>query len=96
VLVGTEGYFGTLPDGLQIYLEKAPNTTVVGVGYPISEIPQKLTDGLGDSRVFLLVNDSRFRIESKEGLKLISSYPKATQLSGVQENLLFFELTGKE
>lgn len=93
VLVGTEGYFGTLPDGLQIYLEKVPNITIIGVGYPIKEIPEKLTNGLGDNRVYLLVNDTRFEIKNSEHLKLIASYPKARNLdTDSRENLLFFEI----
>lgn len=97
VLVGTEGYFGTLPDGLQIYLEKVPNTTVIGVGYPIKEIPEKLTNGIIDNQVFLLVNDTRFEIKNTSGLKLIATYPKALNpKTGNRENLLFFEvLKGK-
>jgi len=93
VLVGTEGYFGTLPDGLQIYLEKVPNTTVIGVGYPIKEIPQSLLNGLKENRVFLVANDSRFQIVNQESLRLINSYPKAPNpVTGKQENLLFFEI----
>lgn len=93
VLVGTEGYFGTLPDGLQIYLEKFPNITVIGVGQPVTEISSKLTDALQDNRVFLLVNDSRLKIEDFSRLKLINKYPKArNQKTGTQENLLLFEV----
>lgn len=93
VLVGTEGYFGTLPDGLQIYLEKVPNITIIGVGYPINEISSKLTDGLKDSRVFLLVNDTRFKVKETKGLRLVAKYPKAVSAkTGNQENLLFFEI----
>jgi hypothetical protein len=93
VLAGTEGFFGTLPDGLQIYLEKIPNITVIGVGYPIKEIPEKLTNALVDNRVFLLVNDSRFEVKNTLNLKLISKYPKAENpKTGSQENLLFFEI----
>ncbi|MGI5826536.1 MAG: ArnT family glycosyltransferase [Patescibacteria group bacterium] len=92
VLVGTEGFFGTLPDGLQIYLEGVPNVTVIGVGQPIKEISAKLTDGLVDNRVFLLVNDSRFKIKDTTNLRLIAKYPKAVSKDGHQENLLFFEI----
>lgn len=93
ILVGTEGYFGTLPDGLQVYLEKVPNITVVGVGYPIKEMPLKLADGLSENRVFLLVNDSRFQMETTPGLKLIAKYPKAeSPQTKTRENLLFFEV----
>jgi len=93
VLIGTEGFFGTLPDGLQIYLEKIPNITIIGVGYPIKGIPDKLTNALRDNKVFLLVNDSRFEVKETQNLKLISKYPKAENLkTGFRENLLFFEI----
>lgn len=91
VLVGTEGYFGTLPDGLQIYLEKVPNITIIGVGQPITEISPKLLDGLKDNKVFLLVNDTRLKIKDPR-LNLLSKYPKAVDKTGNQENLLFFEI----
>ncbi len=93
VLVGTEGYFGTLPDGLQIYLESVPNITIIGVGQPITEISPKLLDGLKDNRVFLLVNDSRLKISNINKLKSIAKYPKAVNSHGTQENLLLFEVT---
>jgi len=93
VLVGTEGYFGTLPDGLQIYLEKLPNITVIGVGYPIKTIPSKLTEGLKDNRVFLVVNDSRFETVDDNTWKIISKYPKAiNQKTNSRESLLFLEV----
>ncbi len=92
VLVGTEGYFGTLPDGLQMYLEKVPNITIIGVGQPVLEISPKLIDGLVDNRVFLLVNDTRLKINNDPRLKLVEKYPKTTSSSGTQENLLLFEI----
>jgi len=91
ILVGTEGYFGTLPDGLQIYLEKVPNTTVIGVGYPITKIPEALENSLRDNKVYLVVNDSRMRYNNPQKLKLIERYPKAKGPNG-QENLLFYEI----
>ncbi|HUV71535.1 MAG TPA: glycosyltransferase family 39 protein [Clostridia bacterium] len=94
VLVGTEGYFGTLPDGLQIYLEKAPNITIIGLGQPIREISSKLTNALADNRVFLLVNDSRLEVVDSKKIKLINQFPKAKNLqTGSQENLLLFEIS---
>ena len=92
VLVGTEGFFGTLPDGLQIYLEGVPNVTVIGIGQPVREISPKLTDGLIDNRVFVLVNDSRFEMADTKNLRLVDKYAKATGSDGRQENLLFFEV----
>lgn len=93
VLVGTEGFFGTLPDGLQIYLEKVPHVTIIGVGYPILEVPKSLINSLVDNEVYLVVNQSRLLISpQKQGLKLIREYPKAVNPEGKQDKLLFFEV----
>ena len=43
VIVGTEGYFGTLPDGLQIYTNNVSQLTVFGVGIDITKIPENKT-----------------------------------------------------
>lgn len=79
VIVGTEGYFGTLPDGLQIYTDSLPQLTVFGVGVDIVTIPEKLIDARnhGDE-VYLLFNQSRLKLTSAqyEKLTLIKSYPK--------------------
>ena len=79
VIVGTEGYFGTLPDGLQIYTQNTNQLTVFGVGIDIKEIPPKLIDAKnhGDE-VYLLFNQSRLDIPQTEldKLTLVSQYPK--------------------
>lgn len=94
VLVGTEGFFGTLPDGLQIYLETVPRITVIGVGYPIADLSPKLTNSLDDNDVYLLVNRSRLQIVPADyGLELIKAYPKAVTFTGAQDELLFFKLS---
>lgn len=103
VVVGTEGYFGTLPDGLQIYVNSYPNIVVIGVGVIISETPQSLKEAVSaGNKTYLVVNKSRFRADYEElGYKLIARYPKGLRLTdsdqyakfGPQEELLFFELT---
>ena len=79
VIVGTEGYFGTLPDGLQIYTDSLPQLTVFGVGIDLSEIPEKLIDARnhGDE-VYLLINRSRINLNLDQQGKVtqINSYPK--------------------
>lgn len=93
VLVGTEGYFGTLPDGLQIYLEKVPRVTVIGVGYPISGVNPGLVNALVDNDVYLVVNQSRLLISAEDhGLKIMADYPKAVNPEGYQDKLLLFEV----
>jgi len=79
VIVGTEGYFGTLPDGLQIYTNNIPQLTVFGVGINITEMPLKLIDAKnhGDE-VYLLFNASRLKLSTADTdkLNLINSFPK--------------------
>ncbi len=96
VLVGTEGFFGTLPDGLQIYFNGLTNVNVIGVGLQLEEIPKSLVDSKRfGNRTFLVVNNERlhFKPDSKT-LNLVAEYPKATRPDGTIQKLLFFELIG--
>jgi 4-amino-4-deoxy-L-arabinose transferase-like glycosyltransferase len=93
IFVGTEGFFGTLPDGLQIYLEKTPGVTVIGVGYPIVRVVESLTNSLVDNDVYLVVNQSRFLIPAEaHGLEVVREYPKAVNPEGEQDRLLLLKL----
>ncbi len=94
-VVGTEGSFGTLPDGLQIYLNDLPNVIIKGVGVPIKEVDKSLIESKNfGNRTYLLVNNTRLLIKDpkNDGLELIAVYPKAVQPDGFRETLLFFEL----
>lgn len=79
VIVGTEGNFGTLPDGLQIYGNKTPQLTIIGLGLGFTNIPSNLIDAKnhGDE-VYLLINKSRLKINSSElnQMTLINSFDK--------------------
>ncbi len=106
IVVGTEGFFGTLPDGLQIYLNPYPKIIVIGTGLNFTDVPQQLKDSFkAHNETFLVVNSSRIKVKpedySKLGLKLLSSYPKAIRREheskeylqfGPQESLLFFQI----
>lgn len=95
IVVGTEGYFGTLPDGLQIYLSDIPGIVVRGVGITITSVDSSLLDAKkAGNRVFLVVNSTRFKVPDPEkvDLKLVASYPKAVRINGTQESLLLLEL----
>lgn len=103
IVVGTEGYFGTLPDGLQLYLNDLPNIVVIGVGVVIEDVPESLKEALvAGNKTYLVFNKSRFKGKPEEqGLILVKSFPKGLRLTdsrqysiyGPQEELLFFELT---
>lgn len=99
VLVGSEGFFGTPFNALELYLNPFKNIRIVGVGVSIDSADPKLTSALSDNQVFLVVNSSRFftdptdpELESKLGLKIIASYPKAVKPDGTREHLLFFQV----
>lgn len=105
VVVGTEGFFGTLPDGLQIYLQNVPQITTIGVGLDFTKLPDSLVESQkADNDTYLVVNKSRFNANpDKFGLELIAAYPKAIRPEGIKESnifgpqdaLLFYKLTNK-
>lgn len=94
IVVGTEGYFGTLPDGLQMYMNDMPQITIIGVGLPIKDIHNSLKESKeAGNKTYLVVNSTRF-VENADTaqLKLIASYPKAERPDGSREHLFLFEL----
>lgn len=95
MIVGTEGYFGTLPDALQAYLYDVKEIKVMGVGVNIPDVPKQLLDSkMKGDRTYLVVNSTRFSGNAETlGLKLLAVYPKAVRLDGSREALLFFEVT---
>lgn len=96
IVVGTEGYFGTLPDGLQIYLEKQANITTIGVGIDLVSVPQSLVDSAkSGNTTYLLANESRLRFEKpyeKIGLKEIAKYQKPVRRDGTQDTMYLLEV----
>ena len=90
IIVGTEGAFGTLPDGLQIYGNKVHQLTIIGEGLGFTELPTNLVNAknYGDE-VYLLINKSRLKINSNQlnQLKLIKSFEKPDG-----DQLLLFQL----
>ncbi|MCS7092714.1 MAG: hypothetical protein NZM26_05220, partial [Patescibacteria group bacterium] len=87
IVVGTEGYFGTLPDGLQIYLNDVPEITVVGVGIDLKEIPKSLKESKEHgNKTYLVINDSRLKVNPTDvGLEEVISFPKAQRQKGTKE-----------
>lgn len=105
MVVGTEGFFGTLPDGLQIYLNDLTDVVVIGVGVIMTEVhPSLIESRQAGNKTYLVVNSSRLKFEPEAaGLELLAAYPKAfrgkntheyTQ-NGPRDTLYFFEVTEK-
>lgn len=93
IIVGTEGYFGTLPDGLQIYLNDMPEITVIGVGLNFEKLPDSLVESQkAGNLTYLVVNNNRFNGYTGNNLELIAAYPKATKPDGTNESLLLYKL----
>ena len=100
IVVGTEGYFGTLPDGLQIYFDSSPipsngsKVKVIGIGLQLDKVPEQLVDAkkAGDI-VYMVVNNERMNTDyTKLDLKLIKEFKKATRPNGTTQSLLLFEV----
>lgn len=98
ILIGTEGYFGTLPDGLMIYLNNYPQITVIGVGLDLKKIPESLANTKrAGTDTYLVINNTRIQIPDfkSSGLELINEYEKASKPDDSPlptEKLLFFRL----
>ena len=105
IVVGTEGYFGTLPDGLLIYLNDYKEITIIGTGIDIKEIPKSLIESRDfGNKTYFLINSSRLLMDYQNSdLKLLAAYPKALRaintreynIYGPQETLYLFEVSGK-
>jgi hypothetical protein len=79
IVVGTEGYFGTLPDGLSIYFnrpEDAGKISIDGVGQPIYEIPEKLKTSAKTKDTYLVVNSYRFFLDDRSQYEVIGAYER--------------------
>lgn len=94
IVVGTEGSFGTLPDGLQIYTEGQQNITIIGVGLPIVKLSDSLINTSKENEIYFVVNKSRNQLDESDITKmnLINTYPKALRSDGTREELQFFQL----
>ncbi|MBP7768244.1 phospholipid carrier-dependent glycosyltransferase [Candidatus Woesebacteria bacterium] len=73
IAVATEGSFGTLPDGILLYLHRTQvtNIWVEGIGQPVVQIPESFkTRVAGYDQIWLVVNADRMKLElPKEKLK---------------------------
>ena len=73
----TEGTFGILPEGLELYADgRVQGLTIIGV-YPVNEIPPKVaTDhAKTDSETYFILNNTVPKTLSPT-LELVASYPK--------------------
>lgn len=95
IVVGTEGYFGTLPDGLQFYLNPYREVVIKGVGLALDHVPEELLESRDSGNVvFLVVNNSRLLLNPVSvNLEFVAAYPKAVRPDGSRQALLLLKLT---
>lgn len=94
VVAFTEGFFGTMPDGIQIYTQATPGITIVGSHPIVSEIPEGLLKTDPKNERFLIVNKSRNKLQDTDlaKLELIYEFPKHYRADGTQEVLQLLKL----
>lgn len=79
VTVATEGYFGTLPDGLMMYFDNRPeikNLELYGIGQPISALPANLYEKAKEREVYIVVNQHRFTMPLSPMLQKVGEYSR--------------------
>ncbi len=81
LVVGTAGFFGTLPDGLYIYLDKT-DISVVGSSATVSAQIRKAAQ---DHPTYFVGNKNDLE-NSIKNVKLIFEYPKAKPLDGSKQD----------
>lgn len=94
IVIGTEGYFGTLPDGLQMYLNSHPEIVAIGVGLNFEKLPTPLYESKkAGNKTYLLVNKSRFYNSAERlGVTLVKEFPKGEKPNGNRDSLMLFEV----
>ncbi len=83
IVVGTEGFFGTLPDGLYIYLDKA-NIPIVGGTATVSA---DLRESAAKKTTFFVSNKNRLQ-KGVENAQLIMEFPKAVPLGADEQDAI--------
>lgn len=84
IVLGTEGHFGTLPEGAQLYLTGVPNLTIFGIGLDVKGVRSDLVNAKRTGNiVFLAINQSRKNPEfSDRGLKTVIRVEKPKRSVG--------------
>ena len=87
VVVGTDGFFGTLPDGLYIYLDKS-NISVVGSSATISA---KIREAAKDHLTYFVGNKQSLE-NSIKNVRLIMEFHKAKSFSGQADSTVLYQV----
>lgn len=87
VVLGTEGRFGTLPDGIQIYLDQNRRVSFIPSSGTISA---ELRIAARDHPTYFVSNGSYLSV--KDNLEFIKEFPKAEKRVGQRESMILFKV----
>lgn len=87
VVLGTEGRFGTLPDGIQIYLDQNRRVAFIPGSGTISA---ELRNAAYDHPTYFVSNGSSLSV--KDRLEFIKEFPKADKKVGKRESMVLFKV----
>lgn len=94
IVVGTEGSFGTLPDGLMIYLDKYSHTSAKDNQILLVSGTATISSGLRQAALtyptYYVANKSRF--EGDREIVLIKEYPKAIGPKKPRDAIVFYQV----
>jgi hypothetical protein len=79
VAVATEGFFGTLPDGLSIYFDHSPlneRVKIFGVGQPINGVYESIKEKLAVMDTYIVVNQNRLNFDYTQCCLLVAKYDR--------------------
>lgn len=89
ILVVTDGFFGTLPDGLQIYLQDNKN---ISIWYLSAVLVPDIYESSGIPKFFVVHNNHAI---DHPNLELVHSYPRAVKFNGEVESVLLYRTKEK-
>lgn len=77
LLVGTQGTFGLMPYGLEIYLADNPNVTIESF-WPVDTIPASILSRAGEQPTFFVYNEID-EVPANQPIELIMEFPRTDQ-----------------
>jgi hypothetical protein len=87
VVVGTSGFFGTLPDGLQIYLDKS-QIAIVGSSATISA---QIRNSAKENLTYFVGNKNE--LEGRlQNVRLVKEFPKVKNGKGISDSTVLYQV----
>ena len=87
IVLGTEGFFGTLPDGIYIYLDKS-NISIVGSHATVSA---QIRNAAADNLTYFVGNKKDLE-SSIRNVKLIMEFPKSKSENGLMDATVLYQV----